>query len=122
VPAVPLAGHAPLGRPVSPPASTRPACAKRFGDLLALRHVDLASLAGGALGLLGRNAAGKATAIRILATLSRPTEDWISSRCWPLRERVSEGVTALLTTQCLEEADRLADEVVFLGDGDGDGD
>ena len=34
-----------------------------------------------------------------------------------LREQVSEGVTLLLTTQYLEEADRLADEIVVLDHG-----
>jgi ABC-2 type transport system ATP-binding protein len=46
---------------------------KRFGDLWALRDVDLEAPAGSVLGLLGHNGAGKTTAVRILATLALPT-------------------------------------------------
>jgi ABC-2 type transport system ATP-binding protein len=46
---------------------------KRYGDLWALRELDLHVPAGSVLGLLGHNGAGKTTAVRILTTLARPT-------------------------------------------------
>ena len=47
---------------------------KRFGDLWALRDLELDVPAASVLGLLGHNGAGKTTAIRILTTLSQPSE------------------------------------------------
>jgi ABC-2 type transport system ATP-binding protein len=47
---------------------------KRFGDLWALRDLDLDVPKGTVLGLLGHNGAGKTTALRILTTISSPTE------------------------------------------------
>ena len=46
---------------------------KRYGDLWALRDLDLDVPAGSVLGLLGHNGAGKTTAVRILTTLALPT-------------------------------------------------
>ncbi|MER7568175.1 ATP-binding cassette domain-containing protein [Streptomyces sp. NPDC048523] len=45
---------------------------KRFGEVHALRGLDLAVPAGTVCGLLGPNGAGKTTAVRLLTTLLRP--------------------------------------------------
>ncbi|MET8509561.1 ATP-binding cassette domain-containing protein [Streptomyces sp. NPDC004787] len=45
---------------------------KRYGDVHALRGLDLAVPEGTVCGLLGRNGAGKTTAVRVLTTLVRP--------------------------------------------------
>ncbi|MGK5632107.1 ATP-binding cassette domain-containing protein [Streptomyces sp. URMC 123] len=45
---------------------------KRFGDVHALRGLDLAVPEGTVCGLLGPNGAGKTTAVRVLATLVAP--------------------------------------------------
>ncbi|WP_413756485.1 ATP-binding cassette domain-containing protein [Streptomyces sp. MMBL 11-3] len=45
---------------------------KRFGEVRALRGLDLAVPAGTVCGLLGPNGAGKTTAVRLLTTLLRP--------------------------------------------------
>ena len=47
---------------------------KRFGDLVALDHLDLDVPEGSVLGLLGPNGAGKTTAVSILSTLLIPDE------------------------------------------------
>jgi ABC-2 type transport system ATP-binding protein len=45
---------------------------KRFGEVHALRGLDLAVPAGTVCGILGPNGAGKTTAVRVLTTLLRP--------------------------------------------------
>ncbi|MBC7250930.1 MAG: heme ABC exporter ATP-binding protein CcmA [Anaerolineae bacterium] len=47
---------------------------KRFGHTVALRGVDLDVSEGESLTVVGPNGAGKTTLIRVLATLSRPTD------------------------------------------------
>jgi ABC-2 type transport system ATP-binding protein len=47
---------------------------KRFGGLTAVDHVSFSVKRGEIFGLLGPNGAGKTTTIRMLSTLTRPTE------------------------------------------------
>jgi len=47
---------------------------KMFGDFTAVDHVSFEVRKGEIFGLLGPNGAGKSTAIRMLSTLSRPTD------------------------------------------------
>src|SRR5436309_7631523 len=46
---------------------------KRYGDLVAVDHVDLTVEAGDVFGYLGPNGAGKTTSLRMLLGLIRPT-------------------------------------------------
>ena len=46
---------------------------KRYGEVWALRGLDLEVPPGAVLGLLGHNGAGKTTAVRILTTITEPT-------------------------------------------------
>ena len=47
---------------------------RRFGDLVAVDHVDLTVQEGEIFGFLGPNGAGKSTTTRMLTTLLKPTE------------------------------------------------
>lgn len=51
---------------------------KRFGDLVAVDHVDFDLHAGEVVGLLGANGAGKTTVIRMILGLERPTSGTVS--------------------------------------------
>ena len=56
------------------PALRTEGLTKRFGDVVALDHLDLEVAKGEVVGYLGPNGAGKTTTIRLLLGLSRPTE------------------------------------------------
>ncbi|MFA5772069.1 MAG: ATP-binding cassette domain-containing protein [Thermoplasmata archaeon] len=47
---------------------------KKFGELIAIDHVNIQVKSGEIFGLLGPNGAGKSTLMRMLCTLTRPTE------------------------------------------------
>jgi ABC-type sugar transport system ATPase subunit len=72
-------------RPIDPDATTTPAppairaenVAKRFGQVQALRNVNLTVGRGEVLGLIGDNGAGKSTLIKILTGFQQPTSGQI---------------------------------------------
>ena len=74
---------------------------KRFGDVRALRGIDLEVASGTVLGLLGPNGAGKTTVVRILTTILRADAgraevlgiDVAADRQRPARPSASPGST-----------------------------
>ena len=48
-------------------------------DIWALRDVSFELRRGEAVGLVGRNGAGKTTALRLLAGISRPSRGWVTT-------------------------------------------
>ncbi len=57
----------------APPVAAR-ALVKRYGEIVAVDHVDLTVERGDVFGYLGPNGAGKTTSLRMLLGLIRPTE------------------------------------------------
>jgi general nucleoside transport system ATP-binding protein len=81
-----------------PPALQVAAVSRRFGDVQALRDVDLDIRAGEVLAILGENGAGKTTLMRILGGLDNPTSGELfraGERFAPAspRDAVESGVT-----------------------------
>ena len=80
------------------PAVEATGLVKRFGEVQALRGVDLAVERATVLGVLGPNGAGKTTAVRILTTLLKPDEgrariDGIDVVAQPQLARTRIGLT-----------------------------
>ena len=75
----------------APPIEAR-SLVKRYGDIVAVDHVDLTVGRGDVFGYLGPNGAGKTTSLRMLLGLIRPTEG--SARLFG-RDPLLEGARAL---------------------------
>ena len=58
---------------------------KRYGDLVALNHLNLDIHEGEIFGLLGPNGSGKTTAINCLLSLFKKVEFWTAQDCWYFR-------------------------------------
>jgi len=63
---------------------------RRFGDFVAVDHLDLAIRTGSVFGLLGRNGAGKTTTIKMLITLLKPSEGEGSVAGYDIRSQASQ--------------------------------
>ncbi len=82
----------------APPALQVVGVSRRFGDVQALRDVDLEIRAGEVLAILGENGAGKTTLMRIVSGLDQPTSGAMYRAGDPFapgspREAVERGVT-----------------------------
>lgn len=67
-------------QPINDPAIRCQGLSKRFGEVQALKGLDLEIPAGAVFGFVGRNGAGKTTTIRLLTGLAHPTSGsaWIA--------------------------------------------
>ena len=63
---------------------------KRFGTFTAVDHINLEIMQGEIFGFLGPNGAGKSTTIRMLTTLSEPTEGTAKVDGFDVRTRADE--------------------------------
>ncbi len=59
---------------MSPPAITADGLTKRYGDTTAVTDLSLSISSGSVYGFLGPNGAGKTTTMRLLTTLTKPTD------------------------------------------------
>ena len=86
----------------APPVEAR-GLVKRYGEIVAVDHVDLTVEPGDVYGYLGPNGAGKTTSLRMLLGLIRPTEG--SARLFG-RDPLIEGARALEGVAGFVEAPR----------------
>ena len=89
---------------------------KRFGDVVALRDLELGVEAGETLGVIGRNGAGRTTLLAILATLIRPTSGRVTVDGLDLatqRTRIRRRIGYLPQTLLLDEALTVREHLEF---------
>jgi ABC-2 type transport system ATP-binding protein len=82
--------------------------AKRFGDILAVDHVDLEVFEGEIFGLLGPNGAGKTTTIRLLTGQTKPTSGVAKVA---EHDIISEPIKAKAQVGVVPEVSNLYDEM-----------
>ncbi|HDX9578146.1 TPA: ATP-binding cassette domain-containing protein [Bacillus pseudomycoides] len=87
---------------------------KRFGENIAVNHLNLTLPKGEVLGLLGRNGAGKTTTIKMLLSLLTPNE---GSIMWDKKEISKSGVTIgyLPEERGLYTKSRVIDQLRYFG-------
>lgn len=83
---------------------------KRFGDLVAVDHIDAEIIDGSVFGLIGTNGAGKSTFLRMTAGILKPDEGSITID----EENVFENIK--VKSRCFY----IPDEPYFLGNGTAD--
>jgi ABC-type multidrug transport system ATPase subunit len=88
---------------------------KRYGELVAVDHVDLTVERGDVFGYLGPNGAGKTTSLRMLLGLIRPTSG--EARLFGRDPLADEGLTILLSSHLLNEVEELCNRVAIVRKG-----
>ena len=77
------------GEPMKPIITTHD-LTKKFGDFAAVDHINLEVMKGEIFGFLGPNGAGKSTTIRMLTTLSEPSEGTAEVDGFDIRSQADE--------------------------------
>lgn len=80
---------------------------KKFGDFTAVKDVSFAVPKGSVLGLLGPNGAGKTTTVRMMTTLSEPTEGTARVAGFDVQKQPSEVRAAMGLTGQAASVDEL---------------
>jgi ABC-2 type transport system ATP-binding protein len=91
---------------------------KRFGDLVAVDHVDFSVKEGEIYGFLGPNGAGKTTTIRMLVGLTRPAEGKGSVHGYDIvgdQAKVKQSIGVVPDTSNLYPELSARDNLIFMG-------
>lgn len=87
---------------------------KRFGNLVALRRLDLEVARGEVLALAGHNGAGKSTLLRLAAGLMRPTSGKVFIGAREIRGPANRGAAGFVAHQTLLYDELTATENLML--------
>src|SRR5439155_1381621 len=119
-------GHQGVRVTGAPPLVAR-GLVKRYGELVAVDHVDLSVERGDVFGYLGPNGAGKTTSLRMLLGLIRPTEGYaelfgldpagMRDMRRLVRRLAGEGITIMLSSHLLYEVEELCNRVAIVRRG-----